>query len=124
MKKLMNIVSFLLIFGIVYFAITNNTEIITLHILNSQETANSIGIPNLSKSVNLLYYTLIVLGIGIFASLCWIAQFYFAQKENLNVYKRELEKNSISNLTSTSKVEVLEAKIATLEKALDEALKK
>ena len=124
MRKLMNFISFILIFGIVYFAITNNTEIITLHILNSQETADSIGIQNLSKSISLLYYTLVVLGIGIFSGLCWIAQFYFAQKESLNAYKRELEKNSVSNMTSSSKVEVLEAKIATLEKALDEALKK
>ena len=124
MKKLMNIISFLLIFGIVYFAITNNTEIITLHILKSQETANSVGIPNFSKSIDLLYYTLIVLGAGIFAGICWLAQFYFAQKESLNAYKRELEKNSVSNMTSSSKVEVLEAKIATLEKALNDALNK
>ena len=53
-----------------------------------------------------------------------MGQFYLAQKEKLNAYKRELEKSSITNSSSSSRVEVLEAKIATLEKALDDALNK
>ena len=39
-------------------------------------------------------------------------------------YKRELEKESISNLESTSQIKVLEQKIIVLEKALDQALNK
>lgn len=44
--------------------------------------------------------------------------------ESLNVYKRELEKESIDKTESSSRIKVLESKIQVLEKALDEALKK
>ena len=42
----------------------------------------------------------------------------------LNVYKRELEKESISSTESDARVKVLESKIEVLEKALENALKK
>lgn len=42
----------------------------------------------------------------------------------LTAYKRELEKQSIGSTESSSKVKVLESKIAVLEKALEDALKK
>ena len=44
--------------------------------------------------------------------------------ESLNMYKRELEKESIDKTENSSRVKVLESKIQVLEKALDEALKK
>lgn len=44
--------------------------------------------------------------------------------ESLNMYKRELEKESIDKTENSSRVKVLESKIEVLEKALDEALKK
>ena len=45
-------------------------------------------------------------------------------KDNkLNSYKRELEKESISSDTNSSRVKVLESKIEVLEKALENALK-
>ena len=47
-----------------------------------------------------------------------------AQKEKLEAYKRELERKMITNSSSTSKIEVLESKIKTLETALQNALKK
>ena len=43
---------------------------------------------------------------------------------SLNMYKRELEKESIDKVEHSSRVKVLESKIQVLEKALDEALKK
>lgn len=42
----------------------------------------------------------------------------------LSAYKRELEKESIDSTESSSKIKVLESKIAVLEKALEDALKK
>lgn len=42
----------------------------------------------------------------------------------LNAYKRELEKEAIGSTESSSKVKVLESKIAVLEKALEDALNK
>ena len=44
--------------------------------------------------------------------------------DSLNAYKRELEKTSIGSNESSSKVKVLESKIAVLEKALSDALNK
>ena len=41
----------------------------------------------------------------------------------LNSYKRELEKESVQSLESSSRVKVLESKIEVLEKALENALK-
>lgn len=45
-------------------------------------------------------------------------------KSTLAVYKREFEKESIESTESSSKVKVLESKIAVLEKALEDALNK
>lgn len=42
----------------------------------------------------------------------------------LSSYKRELEKESVQSLESSSRVKVLESKIEVLEKALENALKK
>ena len=44
--------------------------------------------------------------------------------ESLIAHKRELEKTSIGSNESSSKVKVLESKIAVLEKALSDALNK
>lgn len=44
--------------------------------------------------------------------------------KSLEMYKRELEKESIGSTESSSKIKVLESKIQVLEKALEEALKK
>lgn len=46
------------------------------------------------------------------------------KNDKINSYKRELEKESINSVESTSRVKVLEAKIEVLEKALENALKK
>lgn len=49
---------------------------------------------------------------------------YKTTSNSLNMYKRELEKESVNKAESTSRVKVLESKIEVLEKALEEALKK
>ena len=46
------------------------------------------------------------------------------KNSKLNMYKRELEKESINSDESNAKVKVLESKIEVLEKALENALKK
>lgn len=122
MKRVLNIISYLAILCVIYIAIVNSNEVLNLQLYGFQGTAEIMGLP--VKTLNLAVYTFIVLLVGFFAGLSWMGQFYLTQREKLNAYKRELEKSSLSNSTSTSRVEVLEAKIATLEKALDEALKK
>ncbi len=124
MKKLINILSYVLVLGVIYIAIVNAPEILNLHLWRVTGTANTLGMNEYTKTINLALYTFIILAVGLFTGICWMGQFYLAQKEKLNAYKRELEKSSITNSSSTSRVEVLEAKIATLEKALDDALNK
>ena len=124
MKIILNILSYIAILGIIYIAVINAAEPLTLQLWVINGTDKIPSLPEYSKTLNLALYTFAVLGIGLFAGINWLGQFYFAQKEKLNAYKRELEKSSITNSSSTSRVEVLEAKIATLEKALDDALNK
>ena len=124
MKRIINIVSYLLVLGVIYIAIANAPETLNLHLWGIKGTSETLGMPEYTKSLNLAVYTVIVLAVGLFTGICWMGQFYLAQKEKLNAYKRELEKSSITNSSSSSRVEVLEAKIATLEKALDDALNK
>ena len=45
--------------------------------------------------------------------------FLSAQKDKVKAYKRELEKTSVAGADNASRVEVLEAKIKTLEKAFN-----
>lgn len=123
MKRILNIVSYLIILSVVYITSMNATEVLNLQLWGIRGTAETLGATEYSKTLNLGSYTFLVLLAGMFAGIGWMGQFYFAQKEKLNAYKRELEKSSITNSSSKSRVEVLEAKIATLEKALDEALK-
>lgn len=123
MKRLLNIIGFIAVLGVIYIAITNAATSLNLQLWGIKDTAQ-FGLPEVQKSFNFAHYTFIVLLVGLFTGMSWVGQFYFAQKEKLNAYKRELEKSSITNSSSTSRVEVLEAKIATLEKALDDALNK
>ena len=46
------------------------------------------------------------------------------KNEKINLYKRELEKESISSDEHSARVKVLESKIEVLEKALENALNK
>ncbi len=108
MKIILNTISFLAILAIVYIAITNTQQ--NIEIINN--------------TINLAIYTITILCIGIFSGSCFFGQFYLSEKNKLNAYKRELEKSSVSNSSNSSKVQVLEAKIATLEKALQDALNK
>ncbi len=124
MKKIINIVSYLLILSVIYIAVINASETLNLHLWGIKDSSEILGMVEYTKNLNLASYTFIVLVIGLFTGICWMGQFYLSQKEKLIAYKRELEKSSITNSSSTSKVEILEAKIATLEKALEDAINK
>ena len=113
MKILLNIIWFLIVLSVIAICIINAD--ITLHL--SLLKAGIYGI-------NFFVFSVLVFLCGFLSGIICLGQFYIVQKEKLSAYKRELEKSSITNNSSVSKVEVLEAKIATLEKALDDALNK
>lgn len=60
---------------------------------------------------------------GIIFGIALVANNLKTQNGRINALKREEEKKSISSTESKAKVKVLEAKIQTLEKALESALK-
>ena len=59
-------------------------------------------------------------GVGIFLMFLKLN----VKNDKINLYKRELEKESITSDESLAKVKVLESKIQVLEKALENAIKK
>ena len=124
MKTILNIISYLAILGVIYIAITNAPQLINISLI-SKDMVIALGLQDveiINKTMNIATYTLTVLGVGIFSGVCLLGQLYLSEKNKLNAYKRELEKSSVTNSSNSSKVQVLEAKIATLEKALNDAL--
>lgn len=61
--------------------------------------------------------------LGIMTGLIFMLQFVMKSGCSIKAYERKLEKTSISNDSSTAKIQVLENKIQVLEKALADALK-
>jgi len=73
---------------------------------------------------NLVQAMMILFIAGMFVGIFWVASFYWPLNEKIKEYQKKLEKTSVQSDEDTSKVAVLEEKIKTLEKALDEALNK
>lgn len=78
------------------------------------------GLTYVTGAQSLAIYTIVILTIGIIFGTVRNAIYTGLR---YNALKREQEKNSISSTESQAKVKVLEAKIQTLEKALENALK-
>lgn len=62
--------------------------------------------------------------LGIFVGLLLMNIFVIVKNKKINVYKRQLERESISSDENAARVKVLESKIQVLEKALENALNK
>ena len=73
----------------------------------------------LSGKLELIFVFLSGILFGIFLMLLKLN----VKNDRLNLYKRELEKESVLSDENTAKVKVLESKINVLEKALENALK-
>lgn len=67
---------------------------------------------------------LIMFTSGITLGIFCMTFFLDKSSSSLKMYKRELEKESISSTESSSQIKVLESKIEVLEKALQQALNK
>ena len=118
MKKILFAISFLILFGVIYIAVINFNDILSVSYLVSSDAVNY------SKSVKFGVFTSGILLSGIIFGSVFVGQFYFALQEKFKAYKRELERSSITNSSGEAKINVLEAKIVTLEKALNDALNK
>ena len=71
---------------------------------------------------NRAVYILGILVTGFISGVLLGGAFVLNQKDKINPYKRQLEKLSVVKDSSQSRVEVLEAKIKTLEAALQKSL--
>ena len=113
MRRIFLTLSIALLLGFIYLAVVNMNNSVNLNYLYSVlETQNH-------KTLNLGIYTLISLFAGIFVGAGIVYMFLSAQNDKVKAYQRELEKTSVSGLNNASRVEVLEAKIKTLEKAFN-----
>lgn len=122
MKLVLQIMAFLLLFGVIYVCILNGKDPITLQLWAPRYDAVADTVYHTTKTLNIAFYTLGVLGAGLFVGVCAVVPFYLAQTEKLFAYKRELERSSVKTDSSTSQVKVLHAKVEVLEKALKDAL--
>ena len=74
-------------------------------------------------SLDLIFQLGITFITGIILGLLLMNIFVIVKNKKINVYKIQLEKESISSDENAAKVKVLESKIQVLEKALENALK-
>lgn len=74
-------------------------------------------------SINTVFQLSISFVMGIVVGLLLMNIFVIVKNKKINIYQRQLEKESISSDENAARVKVLEQKIEVLEKALDNALK-
>lgn len=116
MKIVFNIISILIVIAVIFLAYLNSQIAfdLTIYLFKGTKVLHS----NFSQVMSVIFI------LGIIAGASWAAAFYVTVQKKLKEYQRKLEKTSVQTTEESSKVTVLEAKIATLEKALKSALKK
>lgn len=113
MKRIFLAISIVLLLSFIYLAVVNMNNNFNLNYIHSVlDTQNF-------KTFNLGVYTLVSVISGIFVGAGVVYMFLSAQNDKVKAYQRELEKTSVSGMNNASRVEVLEAKIKTLEKAFN-----
>ena len=122
MKKIYLGLSIVLLLCVIYLAMVNFNNYALINVLSGMDIHRDGLVANgqyLAKAVRISTYTVLILLSGIFVGAGTVYMFLSAQKEKVKAYQRELEKTSISGLDNASRVEVLEGKIKTLEKAFN-----
>lgn len=129
MKSIYIFISYILWILLIILAFMNLHDVQSVCLMNTQASeflAQNIHINFPVSTINIktpvLFLILFVL--GELAGIAFLMPLYKSGCEKLQAYKRELEKGSVTNSSSTSKIEVLENKIKVLEKALNDSLKK
>jgi len=125
MKKVFIVLSVIILLTVIYFTIINFNNYISINCIYSylSDAQTQAGLTEqggyFTKAMRLSTYTVLVLLSGLFVGAGTVYMFLSVQNEKVKAYKRELEKSSISGASNASRVEVLEAKIKTLEKAFN-----
>ena len=125
MRRIFIIFSLIFLIGIIYLMVINFNNYANVNYLHSSFANNQAQLVFgehaglLYKATRMSTYTFLVLIVGVFVGAGTVNLFLSAVNDKVKAYQRELEKTSISGSANASKVEVLEAKIKTLEKAFD-----
>lgn len=118
MRILFIIVSIFIVVSVIFIAFLNTQTAFELNVW-------SLGkVSTISYHTNLINLIFAVFVAGILAGALWAGSFHFSSKAKLKEYQKKLEKTSVQSSADSSKVDVLEAKIEVLEKALKTALEK
>lgn len=125
MKKIFLVLSVLILLWIIYIICINFNNYTNINLLSTSTL--SIQIPEgwiengtyIGRAIRISTFIVLILLSGIFVGAGTVSMFLNAAKDKIKAYQRELEKTSVSGSSNASKVEVLEAKIKTLEKAFN-----
>lgn len=112
MKKIFFFLSIIVICAVIYIALINSNGTISINLLKGTSYST-----DFAKAIKFPVYTILVLCAGLFSGAGVVSLFLGVQQDKVKAYKRELEKTAITGESNASKVDVLEAKIKTLEKA-------
>ncbi len=123
MKYLSMIIVTLITLVFLVLIVMNFNNAVEINLVNSS-LSEILGLPAMSKTLSLGIYTLLIFILDEIAALFFFLPLMRTINEKNSAYKRQLEKTSVSSTENSSRVEVLEAKIKVLEKALEDALKK
>ena len=118
MKILFNIISIVIMVSVISLTALNTQTAVDFALWGSNKLHLAIYHATLGNTILIFFVA------GILAGIFWAASFYSSTQGKLKEYQRKLEKTSVQSSEDSSKVEVLEAKIQTLEKALQSALEK
>lgn len=118
MRILFNIIAVLILVAVIFLAVLNAQTTLSLTFWAAGKTSS------LTYIISLLSLIAIIMALGMIAGGLLTSSYYQSAKTKLKEYQRKLEKTSVQSSEESSRVQVLEAKIKTLEKALESALKK
>lgn len=121
MKKAIFIISIVILLCAIYLIIVNISNYQPIH-YNFSNAGENGSRAYLSTMMSLALYTGIILFAGIFSGAGVVYLFLSKANTKIKAYERELEKTSIKGENNASKADVFEAKIKTLETALNSVL--
>ena len=112
MRRVFMAFSILLLLAVIYLCLINFENYAAI---NFSTLSGDI----FSRAIRVSTYSVLIMLSGVFVGAGTVYMFLAAQQDKVKAYKRELEKTSVSGADNASRVEVLEAKIKTLEKAFN-----
>lgn len=125
MRRIFLVLSVILLIAGLYIAFMNINNAVNINVLYSNllDAQTQAGWSEQGgffvRTMSLSWFTILVLFSGVFVGGGTVYMFLDIAKDKVKAYQRELEKTSISGSNNASRVEVLEAKIKTLEKAFN-----